>query len=250
FPMGLQYLAEGGALSVAGVLIGLLGAAALAANQIVFSVASVVYMLPLGMAGAVAVRIGQAVGAGESLRVRPIGMAAIGLVTLWTVAISVLLLAGGERIARTFVDDATVIGIASSMFVAVGLMQVFDGVQSVSLGALRALLDNRWPTAVTLGAYWALALPLGWLLAVPLGQGAAGFWAGFAVALSIAAVLLLRLIAVLVAIGIGASAFAYLFTRDRRYLAFALRLARYALIVALVFLALLALERVLAPAFG
>ncbi|HMV16270.1 MAG TPA: hypothetical protein PLN96_03205 [Zoogloea sp.] len=62
--------------------------------------------------------------------------------------------------------------------------------------------------------------------------------------------LLLRLIAVLVAIGIGASAFAYLFTRDRRYLAFALRLARYALIVALVFLALLALERVLAPAFG
>lgn len=192
FPMGLQYLAEGGALSVAGVLIGLLGAASLAANQIVFSVASVVYMLPLGMAGAVAVRIGQAVGAGESRRVRPIGMAAIGLVTLWTVAISVLLLAGGERIARTFVDDASVIGIASSMFVAVGLMQVFDGVQSVSLGALRALLDNRWPTAVTLGAYWALALPLGWLLAVPLGQGAAGFWAGFAVALSIAAVLLLR----------------------------------------------------------
>ena len=69
------------------------------------------------------------------------------------------------------------------MFIAVGAMQVFDGIQSVSLGALRALLDNRWPTGVTLIAYW--------LLAVPPGLGAAGFWTGFVLGSAVAAVLLL-----------------------------------------------------------
>lgn len=190
-PMGIQYLAEGGAIAVAGVLVGLLGATALAANQIVFSVSSVLYMLPLGMAGAVAIRIGQVIGADELARVRPIGLAAMGLVTLWTLLFTTVLVAGGEHIAAAFIDDRAVIGVATMMFVAVGLMQVFDGIQSVSLGALRALRDNRWPTGVTLTAYWLLALPLGWLLAMPLGFGAAGFWSGFALGLAVAAVLLL-----------------------------------------------------------
>ena len=190
-PMGLQYLAEGGALAVAGVMIGLLGATALAANQIVFSVASVLYMLPLGMAGAVGIRIAQVLGAGEAWRVQPIGLTAMGLVTVWTVLFTTVLVVAGGDIAAAFVEDRAVIAVATAMFLAVGVMQVFDGIQSVSLGALRALLDNRWPTAVTLTAYWLLALPFGWLLAIPLGFGAAGFWAGFALGLAVAALLLL-----------------------------------------------------------
>ncbi len=190
-PMGVQYLAEGSALAVAGVLIGLLGATALAANQIVFSIASVLYMLPLGMAGAVAIRIGQALGAGEGARVRGIGLTALALVTSWTVLFMLALVLGGERIAALFVDEHRVVALAAAMFLAVGAMQVFDGIQSVSLGALRALLDTRWATGVSLVAYWLLALPLGWLLAMPLGLGAVGFWAGFTAGLSIAAVLLL-----------------------------------------------------------
>jgi multidrug resistance protein, MATE family len=189
-PVGFQYLAEGGALAVAGVMIGLLGATALAANQIVLSVASVLYMLPLGMAGAVGIRIGQALGAGETARVQPIGLTAMGLVTLWTLMFTAVLVFAGEDIASAFISDRAVTGVATMMFVAVGFMQVFDGIQSVSLGALRALRDNRWPTAVTLGAYWLLALPLGWLLAVPLRFGAAGFWGGFALGLAVAALLL------------------------------------------------------------
>lgn len=191
-PMGLQYLAEGSALSVAGVLIGLLGATALAANQIVFSVASVLYMLPLGMAGAVAIRIAQVLGAGEPDRVQPIGLAAMGLVTSWTVLFTTTLIVAGADIAAAFIEDRAVIAAATAMFIAVGVMQIFDGIQSVSLGALRALLDNRWPTVVTLGAYWLLALPFGWLFAIPLRFGAAGFWGGFALGLAVAALLLLR----------------------------------------------------------
>ena len=69
-PMAVQYLTEGGAVAVAGVLIGLLGATALAANQIVFSVGVLVYMAPLGMAAAVSIRIAQALGEGDAHRVQ------------------------------------------------------------------------------------------------------------------------------------------------------------------------------------
>jgi MATE family multidrug resistance protein len=71
-------------------------------------------------------------------------------------------------------------------------MQVFDGVQSVSLGALRGMLDSHWPTRVSLLAYWGLAVPLAGLCGIALGFGLAGVWAGFGIGLAVAGVLLLR----------------------------------------------------------
>jgi MATE family multidrug resistance protein len=188
--MGLQYVLEGGAVTVAGVALGLLGAVALAANQIAFTVGAVLYMVPLGMAAAVAVRIAQAQGAVEPWRLRPIGDAANLGVLLWMIAAALVYALLGRPIAAAFSDDPAVIETATAMFLVFALMQVFDGVQSVSLGALRGLHDTRWPTAVSLVAYWLLALPLAWLLAWPLGMGAPGIWAGFGAGIAVAAVLL------------------------------------------------------------
>jgi MATE family multidrug resistance protein len=190
-PMGVQYFAEAGAVAVAGILIGWLGATALAANQIVFSVAVLIYMAPLGMSAAVSIRIAQALGEGDLHRVRTIGLSGIGVVSLWMLAFTALMVLWGESMARAFVDDPAVVATATLMFVTVGVMQVFDGLQSVSLGALRGLLDNRWPTRVSLIAYWLIALPLSLLFGFVLGYGAPGVWAGFGVGLAIAGVLLL-----------------------------------------------------------
>ncbi|MCU0494541.1 MAG: MATE family efflux transporter [Chloroflexaceae bacterium] len=189
-PMALQYLMEGGAVALAGVLIGWLGATALAANQIVFSVSSVLYMVPLGMSASVGIRIAQAAGGQASARLRAIGYTGLALVTVWTALFTVGLTVGGEQIARAFVGEADVIALATVMCLAIGVMQIFDGVQSVMLGALRGILDTRWPTLVSLVAYWLLALPLGYGLAFGLGMGAPGVWAGFAAGLALAAVLL------------------------------------------------------------
>ncbi len=191
-PMSFQYLLEGGAVAVAGVLIGWLGTTALAANQIVYSVTSVLYMLPLGMAGAVSIRVSQAAGGGENGRIRSISYTALGLVTTWAALFTVMLLFAGDRIADFFVDEADVIAVAAATFVAVGIMQVFDGLQSVSLGALRGVLDNRWPTRVSLIGYWLIALPVGYVLGFVLQWGPAGFWGGFGLGLAFAAVMLLR----------------------------------------------------------
>jgi MATE family multidrug resistance protein len=189
-PLGLLYAGETGAYALAGVMLGWIGATALAANQVVNAVGAVLYMLPLGMAGAVAIRVSQASGAGETGRLRPIAGAAMGLVTVWMLGSAALLGVGGEAIARAIVDDPEVVAVAAGLFVVVALMQVGDGLQSTGLGALRGLGDIGFATGVSLATYWLLSLPLAYVLAFPLGMGATGIWAGFGAGLAVAAVAL------------------------------------------------------------
>ncbi len=189
-PMTVQLFLEGAAVAVAGVLIGLFGAVALAGNQIALSVGSTLYMLPLGVAGAVTIRIAQVIGAGEWPRVAAIGQAGLLVVTGWMGGFALLFLFAGAWIGGWFVDDPAVIAAAAAIFFVFGFTQLMDGVQSVSRGALRGMLDNDYPTRVSLVAYWLIALPLSVLFGFGFDLGAPGVWAGFGAGLAVAAVAL------------------------------------------------------------
>ncbi len=191
-PIALQYLLEGGAVAVAGVLIGWLGAAALAANQIVLSTMSFLYMLPLGMASAVTIRMAQAVGEKRRGDFRLIGFTGLGLTTLWMLVITAALVIAAKPLAAFFTADSEVQMIAAALFVVVALMQVFDGMQSVSVGALRGLMDNDWPTVVSLVSYWLIALPFAYVLGFMLNWQASGIWLGFGAGLLIASLAMIH----------------------------------------------------------
>ena len=190
WPLMLGYAGEGGSYALLGVMIGWLGAEALAANQIVHAVAGMAYVFPLGMAGAASIRVGLAVGAGETARLRPLLKAALLIVTTWMLGVMAILLIAGEAIAGRLSDDPAVIALAVTLFLAVAAMQVADGVQSTTLGALRGLMDARWPTMVSLIAYWPVALPAGYVMGFVLNLGAVGVWIGFALGLTVAAMTL------------------------------------------------------------
>jgi MATE family multidrug resistance protein len=112
------------------------------------------------------------------------------IVTGWMLAVMAVLLIGGEAIARGLSDDPEVVALAATLFLAVAVMQISDGVQSTSLGALRGMLDTRQPTIVSLIAYWPVALPAGYFLGFVADLGAVGVWIGFCLGLSVAAVAL------------------------------------------------------------
>ncbi len=185
-PLGALYVAETAAIGAATAMVGTFGTVALAANQVVSSVANLFYMLPLGVAGAVALRVAQERGAGNAGALRPIAFAALGLATLWLSAAGLMLGFGGRMIAAAITGDPAVVALAAQMFAVLALMQVMDGVQSTMLGALRGLSDTAWPAGVSLVAYWAVALPLGYLLAHAAGFGPVGVWAGFVAGLALA----------------------------------------------------------------
>lgn len=189
-PVAIGYVGEGGAFAVVGIIIGLFGATALASTQIVVAVAGLAYMLPLGMATAVSIRVGQAIGRAEPLRLRAIGVAGGGIVVLWMLGVTAALILGGLPLARLLSDDPIVIALAGPLFLTIALMQVFDGVQATALGALRGMMDTTIPTAITLVTYWLIALPLGYVAGHVWGYGPVGVWAGYGVGLAIAAVIL------------------------------------------------------------
>jgi len=173
-----------------GLLIGQFGAVALAGHQIAQAVGNTLYMLPLGMAAAVGIRVAQVIGAGEGGRVAAIGQAGLWVVSVWMGAFALLFFFAGEWIASRFIDDPAVIAAAAGIFFVFGFTQLMDGVQSVSLGALRGMLDNAWPTRVSLLAYWGIALPLSVLFGFGFGLGPPGVWGGFGVGLAVAALAL------------------------------------------------------------
>jgi multidrug resistance protein, MATE family len=189
-PLGLMYVAETAAMAVATLMIGVFGAVALAGNQVAMSVGGLLYMVPLGVAGAVAIRVAQVRGAGEGDRLRSVTFAALGIALGWLVAAALVLGFAGEWVASQITDDAGVIAVAAAIFAIFALSQVMDGIQSTMTGALRGLSDAGFAAGTSLLAYWVLGLPLGWVLAHWAGMGPAGIWAGFVIALALASMAL------------------------------------------------------------
>ena len=189
-PMAITLLAEGGLFVAAALLIGTMGEDMVASHQVALNVAALFFMVPLGLAMAITVRVGNAVGRGDPTGIRYAGFCGIGL-TLVTQAVSAGLMLGFPHlIASLYTHDKTVIALAAQLLLLAGLFQFSDGIQVASNGALRGLKDTRVPMAITLFAYWGVGMPVGWWLAFHHGLGARGIWVGLIAGLSMAALLL------------------------------------------------------------
>jgi multidrug resistance protein, MATE family len=190
-PIGLQFQLEYGIFAVVGLLMGTIGTTPLAAHQVALNIASFTFMVPMGVAAAVAVLVGHAVGRGNALDARQAATAAlvsgVGFMALMAVG---LLVAPGV-IARAYTTDASVIAIALVLIPLAGFFQVFDGMQVVCGGILRGLGDTHSPLIANIVGFWVIGLPLGVWLGMRLGYGPAGLWWGLVAGLAVVGVALL-----------------------------------------------------------
>jgi multidrug resistance protein, MATE family len=189
-PAAVMLFFEVGGFMVAAVMMGWLGAVALAAHQIALSCAAFMFMFPLGLSMAVGMRVGKAVGEGRRDLLRPIAGGALAMSCVIMSISAAGFAFGGEWLARGFVNDAEVVALASRLLVVAAIFQLFDGAQVIGSGALRGLADVRVPAVITFIAYWLLAIPGGYALGLHTRLGAVGIWIGLASGLAIAAGLL------------------------------------------------------------
>ncbi|MEM6727660.1 MAG: MATE family efflux transporter, partial [Pseudomonadota bacterium] len=189
-PICVGYAGEGGAYAFIGIMVGWLGATALAAHQVVNAAAGIAFVVPLGLAGAASIQVGHAVGEARQDRLRPILRAGLGISVVWQAATAAIFILFGGMMAAALSDDADVVRLATLLFIVVGAFQIADGVQGTALGALRGISDNTLPTVITLLAYWPLALPAAYILGFTLDFGAVGLMCGYVLGLAVAAVAL------------------------------------------------------------
>ncbi len=194
-PIGATLVFEVTIFNAAVFLMGLIGAASLAAHMIAIQIASVTFMVPLGFGQAVTVRVGRAYGAGDREGITRAGWTAYALgVGFMTLAASLMLFAPHLLIGG-FLDmskpgNAPVVELAVTFLAFAALFQVADGAQAVGSGMLRGLHDTRVPMLMAAFGYWGVGLPVGALLGFHFGLEGAGIWIGLASGLAIVAVLM------------------------------------------------------------
>ena len=189
-PSGFQYFFEVGAFSFAVIMIGWLGTNQLAAHQIAINLASITFMVVLGISAAGGIRVGNKVGKKDVVEVRKAGFTAVIMGASIMFTFGVIFIVLNEFLPTLYIDNEDVIRIASSLIVIAALFQISDGIQGVGIGVLRGLTDVKIPTLITFIAYWVLALPIGYLFGFVFHFGVEGVWVGLLLGLTASAAML------------------------------------------------------------
>lgn len=189
-PIAISISLEGGLFVTAALLIGQLGALASAAHLIAINFSALVYMIPLGLASAVTIRVGNALGRGDPASARYAGIVGLLIVAcLQCCSMSVMFFFPGA-VVSLYTDDAAVSALAVSLLFYAGIFQLPDGIQVAASGALRGLKDTRMPMLYNLVAYWLIGMTLAYYLTFKAAMGPAGMWIGMIAGLTVGATLL------------------------------------------------------------
>jgi len=195
-PIGVTLGFEVTVFNAAALIMGVIGADSLAAFAIAIQVASLTFMVPLGVGQAATVRVGLAYGAGDFAGIRRAGWTALFLGAGFMCLTAAAMIFAPRPIVGAFLDlsdpaNASVIALAMGFLAIAGIFQVADGAQTVGAGMLRGIHDTRVPMVFAAIGYWAIGLTLGVVLAFPLKFEGIGIWIGLAAGLAVVAVLML-----------------------------------------------------------
>ncbi|MFN4271222.1 MAG: MATE family efflux transporter [Aliihoeflea sp.] len=180
---------------VSALLMGLIGAASLAAHAIAIQLASLAFMVPMGIAQAATVRVGRAYGAQSEQGITKAGWSAFGLGIAFMMLTASIMVAAPLVLISGFLDtadpaNAEVVRLAVLFLAIAALFQIVDGAQAVAAGMLRGLQDTKIPMFYAAVGYWGIGMPSGILLAFWFGMQGTGIWLGLCIGLAAVALML------------------------------------------------------------
>jgi MATE family multidrug resistance protein len=190
FPAASQVTLEVGVFAAATALAGRLDPVSSGSHQIALNIASLAFMVPLGLSSAAAVRVGYAYGAGDSQSAARAGWTALASGGLIMAAIGLAFFLWPVSLLRVFSTDPRIVDIGVGLLAIAAAFQLFDGTQAVATGALRGISETRMPMLVNVVGHWVLGLPVGYALCFRFGWGVRGLWIGLSIGLVVAALVL------------------------------------------------------------
>jgi MATE family multidrug resistance protein len=189
-PSSFQITMEAGAFAISGILIGTIGAVEQAAHQIALSLASLTFMVSMGLSQASSIRTSNTFGRKDWSLISFIGKSTLIMALIYGTFCATIFILFRHQLPYVFNDDKEVVSMAAYLLLFAALFQISDSTQSISAGLLRGIKDVKIPTFFIAIAYWAIGIPVGCLLAFYYKMGAAGIWMGFITGLTFSAVFL------------------------------------------------------------
>ncbi len=190
FPTALQMFFEVAIFTGTIILAGTLGTNPQAANQIALNLASMTFMIAVGLGVAATIRVGNQKGLKNYSNLRRIAYSTFLLVFLIEAAFAVMFILMKDWLPMMYIDDMEVILLAAQLLIIAALFQLSDGLQVVILGALRGLQDVKIPTLICFIAYWIIGFPISIYFGREDQFGSMGIWLGLLAGLTASAVLL------------------------------------------------------------
>ena len=171
--------------------------AALEAHTIALQIASLAFMVPLGLGQAATVRVGHAYGARDPVALQRAGWSAFGLTLVFALLSATTMLAAPRLLIAPFMnvdapENEAAVGIAIALLQIAALFQIFDASQATLANMLRGVHDSRIPLVIALVGYWVIGAPVGVALGFGTALGAVGVWIGLALGLAVVAILLMQ----------------------------------------------------------
>jgi multidrug resistance protein, MATE family len=195
-PIGATLVFEVTVFNASTFLMGLIGASSIAAHSIALQIASLCFMIPLGLSQAATVRVGRAYGAQDVDGIRRAGWTAFAMSVCFMTMTALTMILVPRTLVGVFLDldqpaNEPVVELAVSFLALAALFQLADGGQAVAAGMLRGLHDTRMPMLYAAVGYWGIGLVLGVVLAFVVKLEGVGIWIGLATGLAVVALLLL-----------------------------------------------------------
>lgn len=189
-PSGMQYGMESGAFALSGLMVGWIGAQQQAAHQVGVNLASLAFMVSLGLSSAASIRVGQAFGRKDWSSARMIGRNIMFMGGAYGLLMAIFFVTFRNQLPYIFNDEIDVVVFAASLLVLAAIFQISDSVQAITVGLLRGLQDVKIPTFIVGIAYWAIGIPAGYYLAFKQGMESRGVWLGLVIGLTFSAIML------------------------------------------------------------
>ncbi|VXC83210.1 MULTISPECIES: MATE family efflux transporter [Serratia] len=193
-PIALALFFEVTLFAVVALLVSPLGIVSVAGHQIALNFSALMFVLPMSLGVGATIRVGHRLGEGSVENARVAAYSAIGVGIAMACCTALFTVAFREPIALLYNDSPAVVAMASHLMLLAAIYQISDSVQVIGSGILRGYKDTRSIFYITFVAYWIMGLPSGYLLAltdliVP-AMGPSGFWIGFIIGLTFAAIMM------------------------------------------------------------
>ena len=189
-PIGAAIVAEVSVFAGSGIVMGLISHAAIEAHAIVLAIASIAFMVPLGLGQAATVRVGYFYGARQPRQIARAGWTAFGMTLAYVALSATIMIAAPRLLISAFIDvaapeNAETVALALTFLLVAAIFQLFDGAQAALANMLRGVHDSRLPLVIALVGYWAIGAPCGLALAFAARLGGVGLWIGLAIGLAV-----------------------------------------------------------------
>ena len=190
-PSGLQYFVEVAAFAFAAIMIGWIGSTELAAHQIAMNLASVTYMIILGISSAGTIRVGDYYGKKDWIKLRQAGFTTIVLCGLIMACFGITFILTRNILPMLYINEKDVIETASNLIIVAALFQIFDGTQAAGIGILRGMTDVKIPMVLSLISYWMISIPIAAYLGFALEISVVGIWIGLSIGLALVSIIMM-----------------------------------------------------------